>query len=216
MRVCIFILLIAALISACCQEPLQDNETKQEIGKITATNGMSVYHHGYDNMDRGHHEFDGVDIVVDLTYYKSTPIQRGDIIYYKNPKLENSKLNLSEYEISRVIALPGEKIRINKGQIYINGRKLDTFYGEAHRLGMNIEELQKASERSDLADNIRNNFKGNAKDFLESKDTNIKELKVPDGQYYIIGDDWFRSADSRYFGTIPKDSILGKVMGDKQ
>jgi len=40
--------------------------------------------------------------------------------------LENTKINLSENEISRIVALPGEKIRIDKGQIYINGRKLDT------------------------------------------------------------------------------------------
>jgi signal peptidase I len=216
MRIGVLIMLIAAVIIACAQEPLRDNVTKQDISAISPVEGKNVYYHGYDNMDRGHHEFDGFDIVVDQTYYNTNPVQRGDIIYYQNPKLANSKINLNENEISRVVALPGEKIRIDKGQIYINGRKLDTFYGQARRLGMNIEELQKASNQSDVADNIRNNFKGNAKDLLESKETNIKEFKVPDGQYYIIGDDWFRSADSRHFGTITKDSILGKVMGYKQ
>lgn len=172
---------------------------------------MSVHYHGYDNMDRGNHEFDGIDIVVDQTYYKTNSIQRGDIIYYLNPKFAN--LNLSEEEISRVVALPGERIGINKGQIYINGRKLDSFYGKAHRLGMNLDELKKASNQSNLANNIRDNFKVNVKFIQESKETNKIELKVPEGQYYIIGDDWFRSADSRHFGTISKDNILGKVDG---
>lgn len=166
-------------------------------------------------MDRGHHEFVGVDIVVDQTYYNSNTVQRGDIVYYRNPKLENSKIKLSENEISRIVALPGEKIRIDKGQIYINGRKLDTFYGQALRLGMNIQELQKALSQPEIADNIRENFKGNVKFIQESDETNKIELKVPDGQYYIIGDDWFRSADSRHFGTFSKDSILGKVIGYK-
>jgi signal peptidase I len=215
MRLSILIILISAVITACAQEPLRDNETKQAISTVSSTEGMNVYKHGNDNMDRGHHEFDGIDIVVDQTYYKTHSVQRGDIIYYQNPKLTNSKMNLSENEISRVVALPGEKIRIDKGQIYIDGRQLDTFYGQAHRLGLNVNDLLKTSNRSDIADNVRNNFKGNAKWIQESDESNKKELQVPSGQYYIIGDDWFRSADSRHFGTISKDSILGNVIGNK-
>jgi signal peptidase I len=204
MRLSVLIMIIAAVITACAQEPLRDNETKQDINMVSSTEGMNVYQHRYDNMDRGHHEFDGIDIVVDQSYYKTHSVQRGDIIYYRNP----SKMNLSENEISRVITLPEEKIRIDKGQIFIDGRQLDTFYGQAHRLGMNVDELIKTSNRSDLADNIRNNFKGNAKLIQESEEFSQKE-------YYIIGDDWFRSADSRHFGTISKESILGKVIGNK-
>lgn len=213
MKISVFLLLITFLLTACTKESLRDNVTKQAIEKINLVDGMSAHYHGYDNMDRGNHEFDGFDIVVDQTYYKTNSIQRGDIIYYLNPKLANLNINLSEQEISRVIALPGERIRINKGLIYINGKKLDSFYGKAHRLGMNIEELQKASNQTDLADNIRENFKGNVKFIQESDETNKIELKVPEGQYYIIGDDWLRSADSRHLGTIPKDNILGKVLG---
>lgn len=211
MKISIFLLLITVALTACTKESLRDIVTKQDIEKINLVDGMSVHYHGYDNMDRGNHEFDGIDIVVDQTYYKTNSIQRGDIIYYLNPKLAN--LNLSEHEISRVVALPGERIGIIKGQIYINGRKLDSFYGEAHRLGMNLDELKKASNQSNLANNIRDNFKGNVKFIQESKETNKIELKVPEGQYYIIGDDWFRSADSRHFETISKDNILGKVDG---
>ncbi|MGO4276263.1 S26 family signal peptidase [Paenibacillus sp. TAF58] len=49
----------------------------------------------------------------------------------------------------------------------------------------------------------------------ESDETSKKEIKVPDGQYYIIGDDWIRSGDSRHYGPISRDSILGKVVGYK-
>ncbi|KRE55886.1 signal peptidase I [Paenibacillus sp. Soil750] len=213
MKLSVFLLLMIVLLTACTVESLQDNVTKQDINIINPVEGTNVYNHRYDNMDRGHHEFDGFEIVVDQTYYKSNDVQRGEIVFYRNPKLENSKINLSENEMARIVALPGEKIRIDIGQIYINGRKLDTFYGQAHRLGMSIEELQEAANRSDLADNIRNNFSNNAKDFLKSKETNLKEIMIPDEQYYIVGDDWCRSADSRHFGTIPKDTILGKVLG---
>ena len=45
----------------------------------------------------------------------------------QNPE---TKKNLGEYSISRVIGLPGEKVKIDKGQIFINGKLLDTFTEE--------------------------------------------------------------------------------------
>ncbi|WP_282942087.1 signal peptidase I [Paenibacillus sp. RC67] len=213
MRISVSIVMIALLLAGCSEGIIQDNITKQEIVKIKDMEGMQVYDHQYDNMDRGHHELDGVPIVVDPAYYEAAPIQRGDIVYYRNPKLDNPTLHLSEFEISRVVALPGETIHMEKGQIYINGKQLDTFYGKAHRLGMDVEQLQKLSNQSDVSDNVRQSMKMNAEEILLGKDTNRTEKKVPNDQYYIIGDDWFRSADSRHFGTIAKDNILGKVVG---
>ncbi|UQZ81224.1 Signal peptidase I [Paenibacillus konkukensis] len=215
MRFGVFILTIAVALAACAREPLRDNVTQENVKPIEATAGMVVYHHGYDNMDRGHHEYDNVDVVVDPTYYQANPVQRGDVVYYQNPKKGGATDNGSEKEISRIVALPGESIRIDKGQIYIDGRKLDTFYGQARRLGMNVQELQEASGRPGLADNIRENFKTNVKFILESEEASKQPIRIPDGQYYLIGDDWFRSADSRHFGTIPQESILGKVIGYK-
>src|SRR3954447_20795362 len=99
MRISVFLMLITVLLTACTKESLRDNVTKQDIEKINLVDGMTVYYHGYDNMDRGNHEFDGFDIVVDQTYYQSNSIQRGDIIYYSNPELANSNIKLGEQEI---------------------------------------------------------------------------------------------------------------------
>jgi signal peptidase I len=181
------VLLCLVIFTSCAQELIRDNETKQDINKVSSTEGMNVYQHGYDNVDRGHHEFDGVDIVVDQNLLQNTFCSKR-----RHNLLSEPEIDELENEFKR------------------------TFYGQAHRLGMNVNELIKTSSRSDIADNIRNNFKGNVKLIQESDEFSQKEIKLPNGQYYIIGDDWFRSADSRHFGTISKDTILGKVLGYKE
>ncbi|MDF2651626.1 MAG: signal peptidase, partial [Paenibacillus sp.] len=156
-------------------------------------------------------EFSGSDVVVDPSYYKSNTVQRGDIVYYQKPQAVISNNGSPDTEISRVVALPGESIRIEKGRIFINGRKLDTFYGQALSGGMNVDELKKTLKNDPNSEGITNVIKI----IQESDETNKKEIKVPDGQYYIIGDDWIRSGDSRHYGPISKDSILGQVIGYK-
>ncbi|MFC5650423.1 S26 family signal peptidase [Paenibacillus solisilvae] len=71
------------------------------------------------------------------------------MVYYQPP--DELKEKMGEYDISRVIGLPGEKVKINQGQIYINDTLLETFYGRAHRLGSDVNELKNSLKRSDLA-----------------------------------------------------------------
>jgi signal peptidase I len=66
----------------------------------------------------------GNEVFIDSKYYDKNKISRGDIVLFKtkhNPS-QNS-------DIARIVGLPGETINIKKGQVYINGNKLDTFYG---------------------------------------------------------------------------------------
>lgn len=197
--------------TACSQEPLRDSHTTEAVTKVNVVEGTILYKHMNDNMARRQSEFSGSDVVIDLNYYTSNTIQRGDIVYYQKPKAAISNNGSPDTEISRVVALPGESIRIEKGQVFINGRKLDTFYGKALWGGMDVEELKKALKNDPSSEGIKNVIKI----IQESDETSKKEIKVPDGQYYIIGDDWIRSGDSRHYGPISRDSILGKVVGYK-
>jgi signal peptidase I len=58
-----------------------------------------------------------------------------------------------------------------------------------------------------IVDHRKSTLKTNS--FDESMDT----ILIPEGAVFIIGDQWWRSFDSRLFGPIPLDTILGKVMG---
>ena len=108
--------------------------------------------------------------------YRLHPPQRGDIIILR-PPTDNSK----DF-IKRVIALPGEKLLIRDGVVYINGRKLDEPY---------LPE----------AWTTLNNWPANGSD----------GMVMPPNDYFVMGDNRNRSQDSRIFGPIGRDRIDGKA-----
>lgn len=108
--------------------------------------------------------------------YRLHPPQRGDIIILR-PPTDNSK----DF-IKRVIALPGEKLLIRDGVVYINGRKLDEPY---------LPE----------AWTTLNNWPPNGAD----------GMVIPPNEYFVMGDNRNRSQDSRIFGPIGRDRIDGKA-----
>src|SRR2546421_1761999 len=108
--------------------------------------------------------------------YRLHAPQRGDIIILRPPT------NNSTDFIKRVIALPGEKLLIRSGVIYINGHRLDEPY------------LPEAWVND-------NNYPRNCSD---------GEV-MPANYYFVMGDNRNRSQDSRFFGPIKADRIDGKA-----
>src|SRR2546428_465599 len=114
-------------------------------------------------------------LVASKISYKLHPPQRGDIIVFKPPD------EASRDFIKRVIALPGERIRIAKSVVYINGQVLHEPY---------LPE----------AWTYNNNWPPSGQDQL-----------IPPDEYFVMGDNRNHSSDSRTFGPITLDSILGKA-----
>ena len=84
--------------------------------------------------------------------------------------------------IKRVIGLPGDSVAIKEGYVYVNNEKLDeTTY-------------------------LPTNLKTNSGQFMKEGEAQI----VPEGQYLVFGDNRDFSKDSREFGFITRDSIIGK------
>jgi signal peptidase I len=110
--------------------------------------------------------------------YRLHDPQRGDIIILR-PPTDNSK----DF-IKRVIALPGERVWIRSGFVYINGRKLDEPY---------LPEAWIA-----FTDWPGNNPSGQG------------QVMGPN-QYFVMGDNRNRSQDSRIFGPITRDRIDGRA-----
>ena len=108
--------------------------------------------------------------------YRLHDPQRGDIIILR-PPTDNSK----DF-IKRIIALPGEKLLIRDGIVYINGRRLDEPY---------LPE----------AWTVLNNWP------TDGTDGSI----VPKDDYFVMGDNRNRSQDSRVFGYIGRDRIDGRA-----
>jgi len=115
-------------------------------------------------------------LVANKIDYRLHAPQRGDIVILR-PPTDNSK----DF-IKRVIALPGERLLIRDGIVYINGRKLDEPY---------LPE----------AWTVFNNWPANG--------TNGQVMGTD--QYFVMGDNRNKSQDSRSFGPISKERIDGRA-----
>lgn len=179
---------------------ITDDTTRAVLNQVAPSGDSFVVDPMYDNMDRGNHELEK-QVVIDPNYYQIHPLKRGEIIYYDGASISN---RLQNGELSRVVGLPGEKIKIQKGQVYVNGQKLETFYGKAHMRGIDRQTFLGIPENPDL----------NKESILkEVFDFSMEEVSIPKQSVFIIGDDWFRSLDSRYIGSVPVNLIKGKVAG---
>jgi signal peptidase I len=134
------------------------------------------------------------------TLLPTAAIHRGDIIVFHDP------VDATLHLIKRVIGLPGDHLRLRQGRVYINGHALDEPY---------------AVYRPSPPDSFRDNFPR-----LQSADPEIdshwwirmrslidnNELIIPIGNYFVLGDNRNDSEDSRYWGFVPREAIVGKPL----
>src|SRR5258708_2088036 len=125
-------------------------------------------------------------------------IRRGDIIIFKHPG-QPDRIHM----VKRAIGLPGDRIKIKNRDVYVNGRMLDEGY-KLHKKG-GIEPY-------------RDNFPAppDAAAYPAWQDEMPKHvdkdgsLVVPPGHYFAMGDNRDNSLDSRYWGFVPRENILGR------
>jgi signal peptidase I len=123
-------------------------------------------------------------------------IKRGDIIVFRWPP------DISIDYVKRVIGLPGDRLRLIDKQVYVNGKKLDEPY--VQHIFTNI-------------DPYRDNFPAEPDGMVTSRGLEMLrdhvvngEVVVPPGNYFAMGDNRDNSADSRYWGFVPRENIKGK------
>ena len=85
--------------------------------------------------------------------------------------------------IKRIIGLPGETVKISEGRVYINGQVFD----ESNYLATDVF----TGSESYLSDN--------------------QEIQIPEGKYFVMGDNRSHSSDSRDFGPVMPSEFVGKV-----
>jgi len=124
-------------------------------------------------------------------------IRRGDIIVFKHPA-EPGRIHM----VKRVIGVPGDRLRIVNRQLIINGHMLDEGY-KVHKMGT-VEEYR---------DNFPSYPIGPVyPEWREEMPKHIKDgwLVIPPGHYFAMGDNRDNSLDSRYWGFVPRENILGR------
>lgn len=110
-----------------------------------------------------------------VTYYLRDP-ERGDVVVFTPP------ISNTDEFIKRVIAVPGERLMIKDGRVYINDQLLTEPY---------LANTVITSGGTYLPDN--------------------EEFTVPAGEYMVFGDNRPNSSDSRYWGPITKKVISGRA-----
>ncbi len=128
--------------------------------------------------------------------------KRGDIIVFRWPP------DTSYDFIKRVIGLPGDHISYINKELYINGEKVPQSFvqtdmpkdemGDTWKATVNQEDLLGVKHAIYLDENDR------ARDF--------HDLVVPAGNYFVMGDNRDKSADSRFWGFVPDKNIVGKAV----
>ncbi|MFE7064297.1 signal peptidase I [Sutcliffiella sp. NPDC057660] len=166
---------------------ITDPLTLQNLEKVELEEGMSVVDYKSDNMERGDNPYNYLlrSLVISQNG-NGENLRRGEVVYYVEPGNTFQDIHSDNNRIARIIAMPGETIEIINGQIFIDDRMLETFYGDG-------------------ADNIRN------RDQVE--DYNFAKMKIPKGHYFVMGDLWWRSVDSRTYGPVPVENVIGIVEG---
>jgi signal peptidase I len=125
-----------------------------------------------------------------------TEPKRGDVIVFRYP------VDIRQNFVKRVMGVPGDRIHILNKVVYVNGKPLQEPY--AQHIFPNLEPYRDTfpAEPSGpvmdpgkkmLAENVQNG-----------------ELVVPPGNYFAMGDNRDNSLDSRYWGFVPREYIIGK------
>lgn len=109
-------------------------------------------------------------VIVDMLSYRFREPRRGEIIILEVPNRPSGPPL-----IKRVIGLPGDRVEIHDGHVYVNGRQLDEPY---------LDQVTSGHMPSQC---------------------------VPEEHVFVLGDNRGSSNDSRYFGMVPYENILGRA-----
>ena len=127
--------------------------------------------------------------------------QRGDIVVFYSPK-DDTRL------IKRLVALPGDTVEMRKGVLIINGEA--ALYSDGVQVQEAIEGhsvLPALRLREHLGE------RDNAVQWLPSVPSlrSMPAFRVPEGHYWMMGDNRDNSADSRYIGPVPRHLLVGRA-----
>jgi len=126
--------------------------------------------------------------------------KRGEVMVFRFPG--NPSINY----IKRVVGIPGDHILYKDKKLYINGAPMDQTDGRPYF-------FESGSDAHGEALRSKENLDGVTHDILTTNRTDmpLPEIVVPAGEYFVMGDNRDHSNDSRYWGFVPDQNLVGKA-----
>ncbi|MDM8568695.1 signal peptidase I [Thiotrichales bacterium HSG1] len=130
--------------------------------------------------------------------------ERGDVVVFRYP--ENPKIPF----IKRVVGLPGDNIEYVNKMLYVNGEPI-VQQDDIRYVGVGSGSNMTGSEQriEYLSDEVIHDILINPK--RPEHRTKYNKLTVPDKAYFVLGDNRDNSKDSRFWGTVPEENLIGKA-----
>lgn len=137
----------------------------------------------------------GDHFICDLSYYHLNNPARGDIVIFKWP------IDESIFYIKRIIGIPGDTIQIFNDELYVNNKKTELDFVENY-----------TGDDGKEAEIYKETFGNSSYQILEQikKNENYGPVTVPEGEYFVLGDNRDNSSDSRYWGMVKRHQIYGR------
>ena len=122
--------------------------------------------------------------------------QRGDILVFRYP--ENPRINY----IKRVVGIPGDEIRYDNKQLYINGEKIEPEF---------VAQLQPGRPQYKIYTETLGEVKHQMQHTMSRPAMVSDTWVVGEGQYFVLGDNRDNSKDSRFWNFVPEENIVGRA-----
>jgi signal peptidase I len=131
------------------------------------------------------------------------PLERGDIIVFKYPYADH------QHFVKRVIGLPGDRLKIVDQEVYVNGKLLREPY-VVHDPAAQLDPLNFTFPPPSvqyLTSGVMPEWAHEMHSYIQGS-----EIVVPPGKYFAMGDNREHSLDSRYWGFVDREAIMGRPL----
>jgi signal peptidase I len=173
-----------------------------------------------------------------LPFLPQREIRRGDIIVFKYPgkyqgeerfrdstAVDDERPDNTPYKtnyVKRVIGLPGDRVEVRDTKVFINGQPLEEHIIPAHNPPPNNPDTPEDEYGAPLsvldapppapADAEYSVFVDPQQHVSSRRQVESEVFNVPEGHYFVMGDNRDNSQDSRYWGYVPRTAIVGRAM----
>ena len=143
--------------------------------------------------------------VINSKIFDTGSPERGDVMVFRFPKTEEDKDKPDVDYIKRVVGLPGDHVRYDNKTIYINDEPVQQMPYEATAADEAVMTAYSTLHKETLGEHSHVIMLEDGRNLGEM------EMTVPEGHYFVMGDNRDNSNDSRFWGTVPEENLVGKA-----